>query len=183
MAAYSVVRHPSKYSGMIGLSRAYFPHPDHAVSSVLVALLKMLKSFAPKLPLRQIFDPNLIVKDKGVLQKWYEDPLCSKDKIRLGYAVEATRCRDELPGLAGDIDIPMFMMIGSDDHVVSLEGLKMMTNYSKNANSKIKVYDGGYHNLLAEPTLKGEVVKDIKDWILRRIEFEVVDNNNTHVPQ
>lgn len=173
VTAYAVARHPNKFSGLIGLSGAYAPHPDHAVNPLKVVIVKILNTFAPKLPLKQVFDPKLIVKDKSAFEDWYNDPLCSKDKVRVGYASEAMRCRKELPSLIKDIgETPMLMMIGLDDRVVSLEGLKMMTNHGSNKNAKINTYDGGYHNLLAEPTLKKKVIGDIKEWILGRISSE-----------
>jgi acylglycerol lipase len=172
IAAYTIIRYPSKYSGMIGLSGAYQAHPSHEVSPTLGSIVTAINLFAPKFPLRQIFDPKLIVHDETALQKWYDDPLCSKDRIRAGYAVEAMRCRKELPTLMEDVDIPMLMMIGSDDQVVSLEGLEMMTRRGKRKDSKIKVYQGGCHNLLAEPTLKDEVIAAIKTWILDHVELK-----------
>ena len=190
IAAYSVLEHPHKYSGLLGLSAAYKPHPDHAVNPVLEKLLWALNAFSPKLPLKQIFDPKLIVKDADALEKWYSDPLCSKAKIRVGYAVEALRCRKELPDLVSEINLPMLMMIGEDDHVVSLDGLEMMLNCKRDKNfdyylmaphsqSQMKIYEGGRHNLLAEPGVKEKVIGDIKDWILRRVRWE----NGEHVSQ
>lgn len=180
IAAYSVLEHPDKYSGLLGLSGAFKPHPDQTVNPLLEKLLWALNAFSPKLPLKQIFDPKLIVKDVDSLEKWYSDPLCSKAKIRVGYAVEALRCRKELPNLVCDINLPMLMMIGEDDHVVSPEGLEMMLNCKRDKNfdyylmaphslSQMKVYEGGRHNLLAEPGVKDKVINDIKDWILHRV--------------
>eukprot|EP00985_Skeletonema_marinoi_P035327 scaffold46275_cov314-Skeletonema_marinoi.AAC.1 len=81
-------------------------------------------------------------------------------------------------------------MIGEDDHVVSLDGLEMMLNCKQDKNfdyylmaphsqSKMKIYEGGRHNLLAEPGVKEKVIGDIKDWILRRVRWE----NGEHVSQ
>lgn len=181
ISAYSVLRHPHKYAGLIGLSGAYMTHPDRVVSPMLEEVLQATNALGgSKLPVKQVFDPSLIVKDEDALKKWYEDPLCSKSKVRVGYAVEALRCQRELPTLVCDIDTPMFMMIGEDDKVVSRKGLEMMVNCKKkehwdyymmppHCQSQIKIYDGGRHNLLAEPTLKEKVIDDIKNWILHRI--------------
>ena len=192
IAAHTVLEHPHKYSGLLGLSGAYKPHPDHAVNPVLEKLLWTLNACIPKLPLKQIFDPKLIVKDEDALKKWYSDPLCSKAKIRVGYAVEALRCRKELPDLVCELNLPMLMMIGEDDHVVSRDGLEMMLNCKRDKNfdyylmaphsqSQVKTYEGGRHNLLAEPGLKDKVIGDIKEWILHRVWCEGKDGE--HVAQ
>ena len=194
ISAYSVLEHPHKYSGLLGLSGAYKPHPDQAVSPALEKLLWALNAFSPKLPLKQIFDPTLIVKDADSLKKWYSDPLCSKAKVRVGYAVEALRCRKELPNLVCDINLPMLMMIGEDDHVVSQDGLEMMLNCKREKNfdyylmaphsqSQMKIYEGGRHNLLAEPELKNKVICDIKEWILHRVWCEKGEHNGEHIAQ
>ena len=52
----AVIQHPDKYTGLLGLSAANKPHSGHAPSSILVALLKVLDTFAPEL--KQIFDPK-----------------------------------------------------------------------------------------------------------------------------
>ena len=94
-------------------------HPDQAVNPAL----------------EKLFDPTLIVKDANDLKE-YSDPLCSKENVMIGYAVEALRCRQELPKLVCEINLPMLMMIGEDDYVVSQDGLEMMLNCKR-------------HNLLA----------------------------------
>ena len=124
---------------------------------------------APKKALKPIFDPKLIVSDSDELQKWKDDPLCSKDKVRVGYIVELVRCCKQLSGeVLQTLNIPMLMMIGTEDHVVAQSGPKHMVDNSLNNDTTLKTYDGGYHNLLAEPKLKAQVILDIRDWILER---------------
>ena len=175
VSAYSVIQHPFKYTGLLGLSGAYKTHSRIAVSPMPARVVQALNAFAPKFPLKQIFDPTLIVKDPDALRKWYDDPLCSKDKVRCGYAIEAWRCKHELPKLVGDIDTPMFMMIGDDDQVVSLEGLEMMVNCKMEKNWDY-YFLSSHAQLLAEPSLKDEVIGDIKDWILHRVWVGISSN-------
>ena len=156
ISAYTVIKHPNKYKGLIGLAGAYKPHPDQQVSSMLMNVLRAVNALYSKLLLRQIFDPKLIVSNEDILKKWYNDPLCSKDKIKVGYTVDGFRYCHELPKLVCDINISMLMMVGNDDCVVSLKGLKMMmTNCKKQGEwedhylakprcqPKIKIYEGG----------------------------------------
>lgn len=180
VAAYSVLAHPHKYSALLSLSGAFKPHHDQAMSVPTEILLEAGNAFSPKFPVKQASDPKLLVKDEEALKNWFDDPLCSKEKMKVGSVVEILRCQAELPNLVCEINTPMFMMIGEDDRVVSLEGSEMMLNCKSkkqfdyymsppHTQSQMKIYDGGRHNLLAEPGLKDKVISDIKDWILHRV--------------
>lgn len=78
------------------------------------------------------------------------------------------RCCEELQvSVAKEISIPMLMMIGEADKVVTLSGHEMMIQKNKSADKELKVYPGGYHNLLQEPALRSHVQNDIQEWILQ----------------
>jgi len=133
-------------------------------------LLKQLAKVTLKLPIKPLFDSRLIVADAAALQQWQDDPLCCKDRIRLGYLVELLRCCKALAddGVVSGINIPMLMMIGTDDHVVTLSGHQLMSEKSCSKDATLKLYEGGFHNLLQEPGLKMQVISDIQEWLLER---------------
>jgi alpha-beta hydrolase superfamily lysophospholipase len=55
-------------------------------------------------------------------------------------------------------------MIGSDDQVVT--GQKLLMDKCCHKDKELKEYPNGRHNLLQEPSLKQEVMQDIRRWIL-----------------
>jgi alpha-beta hydrolase superfamily lysophospholipase len=51
---------------------------------------------------------------------------------------------------------------------VTLCGHEMMIRNNNSTDKELKVYPGGFHNLLQEPALKTTVKADIQKWILDR---------------
>jgi len=170
VTAFTVASYPNHFTGLLGLAGAYELDPMMMPGQIVLTILKQLARVAPKLPIKPLFDPSLIVSDAGALQRWQDDPLCCKDRIRLGYIVEVLRCCKALTddSIVSAIDIPMLMMIGTADHVVTLSGHKLMIEKCCSKDATLKLYKGGYHNLLQEPGLKLQVISDIQAWILAR---------------
>lgn len=168
VTAYAVRDHPQLWTGLMGLSGAYQTDPKMIPSPAALHILKMVSKVAPKLPVRAIFDENLIISDEAALQAYRDDELCCKDRLRLGYGLEVLRSSEELVESTQLMKIPMLMMIGADDQIVPLSGHQLMIDRNQNPDKKLKIFPGGRHNLLQEPALKEEVIQDIVDWILAR---------------
>lgn len=168
VTACAVRDHASLWTGLLGLSGAYQIDPEKIPSPMSISLLKILALVAPKLPLKALFDEHLIVSDEAALQAWREDGLCCKDRLRLGYGLELLRASSDFSGNI-QLKIPMLMMIGDDDKVVPLSGHQLVIDGNTHKDKQLKLYPGGRHNLLQEPTLKKAVMKDIVDWILARV--------------
>jgi len=166
ITAHCIAKYPENWTGLIGLSGAY--DSDMIPPLPVVYALGAAALVAPKLPIKHLFDEHLIVADADALQAWRDDPLCSKDKVRLGYIVQAIRHCQSLQ----DIEFPntlqsMLMMVGSDDKVVTNSGHELMiSKCGDRVEKSLKLYDQGRHNLLHEPSLKDKVMHDIEDWIL-----------------
>jgi acylglycerol lipase len=169
VTAFCVTKHSKHWTGILGLSGAYQLDTNLIPSPIVMALLKGLARLLPKLPLKPLFDEHLLVADEQALQAWREDPLCCKDKLRLGYIVTFIDCLKKLPQtIVPQIDLPMLMMCGDADQVVTLSGHELMIQGSRHSDKQLKVYPNGYHNLLQEPALKLQVMADIQEWILSR---------------
>ena len=169
VTAFCVDKHPTHWTGILGLSGAYQLDAKLAPSSIIMLLLKGLARLLPKLPFKPLFDEHLIVADEQALQKWREDPLCCKDKIKLGYIVTIVDCLNKLAhSISAQINIPMLMMCGDADQVVTLSGHELMIKGNHHSDKQLKVYHKGYHNLLQEPAIKVQVMADVQAWILLR---------------
>ncbi|MGD8605838.1 MAG: lysophospholipase [Myxococcales bacterium] len=167
IGAMTVASHPDLFSGLIGLSGAFQIDPAQVPPAPILTILRVLARMFPKKGFRRPFDPRLITSDPDALRKWEEDPLASKQKLTLAYAVEFIRCQTLLPELVSAIEIPMLMQWGSGDEVVTLAGHEMMIEDSASTDTTLEIYEGGYHNLLSEPALKDQVIADIQEWIIR----------------
>jgi len=168
ITAYAIEKYPTNWTGLIGLSGAYSLDSTMIMSPIIVIILKILAFCIPKLPIKPLFDESLIVADEDALEQWRNDKLCCKDWLRIGYGVELFRAVDALPAsLSNATKLPMLMMIGRDDKVVTLEGHQLMIALHQCTDKKLKVYPGGRHNLLQEPKLKHVVIQDNCEWIRR----------------
>jgi acylglycerol lipase len=172
LSIYCVTKYPRVWTGLIGLSGAYQMSPSMTPSPILMTGLNLLARVVPKLSVKRLFDEKLIVRDPDALQKWREDPLCCKDKAKLGYLVEMYRCMTEVEEkeVWHDIDLPVLMICGTDDQVVSPAGHTMLVkcctaNCPEYHDNRLKLIEGGYHNLLQEPSLKDSVMDEIEQWI------------------
>ena len=169
VTAFCVAKHPMHWTGIIGLSGAYQLDAKLTPSPIIMVFLKGLARFLPKLPFKSLFDEHLIVADEQALQEWRDDPLCCKDKIRLGYIVTIVDCLNKLAhSILPQINLPMLMMCGDADQVVTLSGHELMIEGNLHSDKQLKVYPNGFHNLLQEPAIKLKVMADIQEWILSR---------------
>lgn len=171
VTAFCVAKHPMYWTGLIGLSGAYQMDPNLAPSLGAKLLLQMVSWLAPKLAVKQLFDEQLIVSDETALQAWRDDPLCSKDKVRVGYLVELVKSIEALTAndaaLVRQINVPILMLYGEADQVVTKAGHELMIRQSQHPDAELKLYPGGYHNLLQEPSLKEQVMSDLQEWIVK----------------
>jgi acylglycerol lipase len=154
------------FTGFIGLSAAF------ELSAILpswpvMLLLRILFLILPKLRLKPCFDPTLIVSDLGALKEWEQDPLVAREKLTVGYVTTLASAASSLQPLIPAMRVPMLMMWGTGDKVVSLRGHELMVNESHSVDHTLKLYEGAYHNILAEPKHREQAVRDIADWILK----------------
>lgn len=169
VTAFCVAKHPKHWTGILGLSGAYQLDAKLAPSPITMVLLKGLARVLPKLPFKSLFDEHLIVADEKALQAWREDPLCCKDKIKLGYIVTIVDCLNRLSQtILPKINLPMLMMCGDADQVVTLSGHELMIEGNLHSDKQLRVYPNGLHNLLQEPAIKRQVMADIQAWIISR---------------
>jgi alpha-beta hydrolase superfamily lysophospholipase len=132
--------------------------------------LKALANSTPMLPIKPLFDPKMLVSDETALKGIQDDPLCCKDWLRLGFVLEYISSIQKLfDEVMTTIDIPMLMMYGEDDHVVTRSMHERMVGKNRHQDSTLKIYPGGRHNMLQEPTLKDQVIDDIRQWVWERM--------------
>jgi acylglycerol lipase len=170
ITAFAVAAYPTNWTGLLGLSGAYQLDPGVQPSPLLVCIMRGIGMVVPKLAFKEPFDEHLIASDKKALEAWRQDDLCCKDKLRLGYGINILQGTQELVStrVVDQLNIPMLMMIGDADRVVTKAGHELMVNRSQHYDTKLQVYPHGYHNLLQEPALQGQLMMDICNWILNR---------------
>ena len=168
LAAYTCCSPNVHLNGLIGLSGAFALDQVMIPPAPIMALLYSLNLFMPKLPLKPLMDSSMLVSDETAQEKWKADTLVRHDeKLTVGYLQELLHCTRILEHTLKEkfpTDMPVLMLWGTDDKVVTHAGHALMCSVSDNAS--LKTYPGGRHNLLAEPSWKEQVITDICDWIL-----------------
>jgi alpha-beta hydrolase superfamily lysophospholipase len=120
-----------------------------------------MKKLIPGLIQQSGLNINHISHDKTVVEKYKADPLVhDKVSVRL-FAGALTAAKNSLTH-ASELKIPVLILHGSDDMITSPEGSREFAG--KTNMVKLKIWDGGYHELHNEP-FKDEVFKYIIDWI------------------
>ncbi|KAK8761116.1 hypothetical protein V5799_027613, partial [Amblyomma americanum] len=63
------------------------------------------------------------------------------------------------------IEVPMFVLVASDDRVCDVGAMKQFFDSVPSKHKKIKIYEGSYHQILAEPEgIKEQAFMDIAEW-------------------
>lgn len=78
------------------------------------------------------------------------------------------RLQDALAEHLKRLKVPVLLLWGTADQVVTEAGHQLVLDAAPGAPtaaSQLKRYEGGFHNLLAEPKLKDQVMEDIYGWI------------------
>ncbi|MEK9602262.1 MAG: alpha/beta hydrolase [Pontimonas sp.] len=110
-------------------------------------------------------------RDVAVHEAWRDDPLTFvADTLKLFGVVDAAR----LLGTPRELgrDIPLLIMIGSDDTLGGEKSVKKLADaYLRKGSSDVEliVYDGARHEIFNE-TNKDEVMDDLVAWIAGRLE-------------
>jgi alpha-beta hydrolase superfamily lysophospholipase len=98
----------------------------------------------------------------AVVDAYKKDPL-NHPWITARMGMDLIRNGAEVSKRAAEINIPVLLMVGSADRLVSPQAI---IDFAKNSNHQttLKVWDGGFHELHNEPFQK-KVLKEITGWI------------------
>ncbi len=150
----------SEYDGVIFTGTAY-RMPGSMYSGDLNARHKHLGTIGSE----------WLSRDVSVHEAWREDPLTFvADTLKLFGVVDAARLLGTPKELG--VDIPILIMIGSDDTLGGEKSVKKLADaYLQKGSSDVEliVYEGARHEVFNE-TNKDEVMDDLVTWIAGRLE-------------
>ena len=137
------------------------------VPPVLMALGKIFSRVLPRFSLRVGMDLTGLSRDPAVLQAVLDDPLFHrKGTARL--STEVTAAIDRVQESAGEFTLPLLILHGSADRMVSPEGSRKFFPKVRSAGSEFREYLGAYHVLFADVNAQ-EVLADLHRWIEGRL--------------
>jgi acylglycerol lipase len=96
-----------------------------------------------------------------VVDDYVNDPLVH-DRISVSLFLSYLAAASLALGKASVIKIPVYLIHGSDDLIVSPDGSRELA--SKNENITLRIWEGGYHELHNEP-FKDDVFAEIMLWL------------------
>jgi acylglycerol lipase len=128
-------------------------------------LASIMKNLVPGLIQPSGLNPDHLSHDKTVVEKYISDPLVhGKISVSLfnGMMVSAKYSLAH----ASELKVPILLLHGSDDLIVSPEGSREFA--AKTDLADLKIWEGGYHELHNEP-FKDEVFTYILNWLNKNL--------------
>ena len=142
-------------------------HGEHTKPAWLIRLCLWAARHIPKVRLSIPSLPWVLTADKDQLRAWRDDPLVDKGMWRIGTSAALLRICRALSQRAGEIDLPLLLLHGSDDHLVPASGSHFLAGTAGSADVTLKVYPGLRHELVNEAE-RDEIIATIRDWLLAR---------------
>lgn len=147
-------------SGMVCTSPAI---GELGISPILWQIAKMLNKVWPSLSMSTGLNISMLTHDQDFVDYTKNDPLYHR-KATPRFGMEVEKTVNFIHQNAAEFSLPMLLIHGTADEIVSIEGSRKFVSNSKNPRLQYKEYDGGYHELFND-TMKGQVMEDIVGWL------------------
>jgi alpha-beta hydrolase superfamily lysophospholipase len=126
---------------------------------------KLLSRVAPTLGMFAI-DAALVSRDQSAVAAYESDPLNAHGKVPARTLGEIVACVDQLPGVLGQVTLPLLILHGGDDRLAGVSGSQMVIKQVRSEDKTLKVYDGLYHEIFNEmPVDRERVLADLVAWV------------------
>nr|CAB3263812.1 monoglyceride lipase-like [Phallusia mammillata] len=132
-------------------------------------LMRLFSSTFPHMPVGSL-DTKLISRDMQQVKKYDTDPLVYHNKVLLRTAISISELFDDTEKILPEITFSFFVLHGDRDGMCDVSGSKMLHELAKSTDKTIKIFPGGYHELVhdIEPT-SSEYASCIVDWLKERL--------------
>jgi len=158
------LRNTENVSGVVCTSPAI---GQLGISPILWQLAKLLNLVWPSLSMSTGLDISKLSHHKDFVLNTKRDPLYHR-KATPRFGMEVQQTVEFIHHHAAEFSLPMFLIHGTSDEIVSLAGSQKFVGKSNSPLLKYKEYKGGYHELFND-TVKEQVLEDISNWISNQI--------------
>ncbi len=134
---------------------------------VLIPVVRLLSLLLPKMGIT-IIDASTISQDQAVVEAYVNDPLVYWGKVRARLGSELAMVMQQLPHQMPKIALPILIMHGTSDRLVSPEGSRALYAKVSSKDKTLKLYDGFYHEIFNEPG-REQVFKDTERWLVAHL--------------
>lgn len=157
---YALTRRPTDLAGVIATS------PGLAVvappTGGKLAMVKVLNKVAPAMTMDNGLVLDNLSRDPQVKEKYVNDPLVHK-KISVRLALELIQNGEWMVEHAGDLQVPLLLMQGTEDILVSPPATRKFAEKAA-GDVTYKEWEGFYHEIHNEPE-KLEVLSYMNGWM------------------
>lgn len=140
--------------------RVYAPKPA-------LSLIKGLSHIVPKLPILKLKNRDFS-RDPKAVERLEADPLTRNEVQPVATVAALARADDRIEREFARVSLPVLILHGTADRATEPAGSVMFHERAGSADKTLKLYDGYFHDLLADHG-KEQVLNDMADWIDARL--------------
>lgn len=166
IASSYVFEHQQEIAGLICESFAL----DVGLPQLVQLALEGASYLVPHLPVYSLKN-EIFSRNPDVVAQMNNDPLIANEKQPAETASEVLKAAARLKENMPNFNVPVFIIHGTDDKATRPEGSQYFYDYVGSADKTLKLYEGGYHDLLNDLD-KEIVMADILAWVNERIPAE-----------
>lgn len=160
IALASALRNQARLRGLVLSGPAV---TNDGIPKPLLLLARFLGRIAPKFGVKQLSAAG-VSRDPAVVAAYEADPLVFHGKMPAGTGAALIRTSKRFPAQLPSLMIPLLVVHGGDDQLVSVESGRTAHRLAGSIDKKLNVYDGLYHEVFNEPE-HYRVLEDVKVWL------------------
>jgi acylglycerol lipase len=163
IASSYVFEHQSDIAGLICESFAL----DVGLPELFQLALEGVSHLVPHLPVYSLKN-EIFSRDPAVVAEMNNDPLIKGEKQPAETVSEVLKAAARLKENMPDFNVPVFIIHGTDDQATRPAGSRYFYDNVGSADKTLKLYEGGYHDLLNDID-RETVMADILAWVNERV--------------
>lgn len=159
------LRHQSSLHGLVLSAPAVGVGPGMPLSRIVLA--RLLSLIMPNLGVLTL-PSEALSRDPAVVRAYEEDPLVYRRPVPARTLAELLRVLPGFGARAGELQLPVLILHGSDDRLVALADTRPVYERISESRATLVVYEGLYHEVFNEPE-RELVIADLAAWLERTI--------------
>ena len=167
IAIYFARRFPELVDGVVASSPALGMIIEvPAAKKILGSLMSLLW---PGLTLGNELDAAKISHDADAVSAYQNDSLVH-DRVSSRFFTEFMAAMETVNQEAASIQVPIFMQVAGDDHLVDARASERFFHNLAVADKTLQIYEGFYHEIYNEPEAdRQRVLQDLEEWLAERV--------------
>lgn len=155
--------------GVVLIAPAFAPNPETA-TFFRITVAKLLSKFFPYFPVAPT-DFSLSCQNENKVHEMNRDPLRYKGYWKVRPVVCLLQSGEEILKKCSEVKVPFLVLHGDSDKICHMRGATEFYEYATSEDKTLKIYEGGYHSLLNEPSdIADDVFDQTIQWLNARVQ-------------